>query len=185
MATELERLVLENLELREQVRALEERINYLGQHATLSAGIKGERLAARITGGSTTAHTMPHDIVTSGETIEVKYAKLSRPVRGKPTLRWQWNKIFGERDGKAYSKLLLIGESDSRFSESYLDRSSPYVLFLVPFDEARLLCTKGNPLMMTLTSNPHASRGRSASLWSRWQTTVQSVEEKYAVTLLS
>jgi hypothetical protein len=185
MTSDLERLAAENDYLRERVRTLEEKINFLGQHATLSAGIKGERLAARFTGGSTTAHTMPHDIAACGETIEVKYAKLSRPVPGRPTLRWQWNKIYGEKGGKAYTSLLLIGEADPRFREGYLDRSSPYVLFLVPFMEARVLCVKGNPLMMTLSSNPSASRGSSASLWSRWQTTVSLVEERYGVPLLT
>jgi hypothetical protein len=185
MATELEQLAAENDLLRARVRALEEKINFLGQHATLSAGIKGETLAARFTGGTTTPHTMPHDIAASGETIEVKYAKLSRPVQGRPTLRWQWNKIYGERGGKAYTSLLLIGEADPRFREDYLDPDSPYVLFLIPFSEARSLCIKGNPLMMTLSSNPAASRGSSASLWTRWQTTVTQVEERYGVPLLT
>ncbi len=183
MESDLDRALAENKFLRERIRVLEEQINFLGQHATLSAGIKGERLASRITRGTMTAHTMPHDILAAGETIEVKYAKLSRPVPGRPTLRWQWQKIYGEKNGKSYTRLLLIGEADPRFRAKYLDPSSPYVLFLVPFEEARPLCVKGNPLGMTLSSNPDASRGSSACLWTRWQTTVRHIEDVYEVSL--
>lgn len=183
--TDLESLLAENEKLRERVRELEAQIDLLSQYPTLSAGIRGEKLAARITGGVTTSHTAPFDIDASGELIEVKYAKLTQPVAGRPTMRWLWNKIYGEKGGKSYTSLLLIGEADQRFRHRYLDPDAPYVLFLIPFSEALALCTKGNPLMITLSSNPDASRGASADLWHRWQTTIRAVEQRYAVKPLS
>ena len=184
MTSELEQLKLENALLRERVRTLEEQVNFLGQHRMLAAGIAGERLIARLTRGSMTAHGSPHDIETDGQLIEVKFAKLSRPSRTAPTLRWQWQKIYGERGGKAYDYLLLIGEADDRFRGEYHDPLSPYVFFLIPFEEARRLCVKGSPLGMVLNSNPTSARGSSSDLFSRWQTTAPEIERRFNLSYL-
>lgn len=175
---EHEQLAAENKVLRERVAALEEQLNFLGQHRMLSAGIKGERLIARIVGGELTPHTTGHDIETGSANIEVKYAKLSRPVRTAPTLRWQWQKIFGQTGGKNYSHLVLIGEADSRYRSGYRDPLSPYVFFLIPFEEALPLCVKGNPLGINVVSNPHA-QGRTKILFEKYQVTANEIEERF------
>ncbi|QNN64635.1 hypothetical protein H9L12_10120 [Sphingomonas rhizophila] len=179
MRDDIQSLRAENQELRDRVRSLEEQVRFLGQHRTLAAGITGEQLVANLVGGHLTSHGAPHDIEVRGELVEVKFAKLSRPNRSAPTLRWQWQKIYGERGGKAYDHLLLVGETDPRFSSFYLDPDSPFVFFLVPFAEARRLCIKGNPLGMTLNSNPVSARGSSVELFEKWQVTASEIERRF------
>lgn len=174
-------LLADNLLLRERVRTLEERLIYLSQHKSLAAGIAGERLAAKLTSGTTTSHVTPHDIVVGNTLIEVKYSNLSRPNKTAPTLRWQWNKIFGQTGQKEYHFLLLIGEADERFRSIYLDSDSPYIFFLIPTVKVIDLCTKGSPLSINLSSNPQKAKGLSAQLFEFWQVNAAHIEQKFGI----
>lgn len=178
---ELTRLTAENAMLRERVTLLEDQVNFLGQHRTLSSGIAGERLVAQLSRGALTPHTSGHDVEVGLERVEVKFANLSRPVENAPTKRWQWQKIYGQTNNKNYTHLLLIGEADSRFRNYYSDPLPPFVLFLLPFDEARPLCVKGNPLGILLNSNPSSARGSSKKLFTHFQVTAQQIESRYSV----
>lgn len=184
-ADEWERLSAENASLRERIKLLEEQVNFLGQHRTLAAGITGERLIALMTGGTLTPHTSKHDIDAGLAKVEVKFSKLSRPVATAPTLRWQWQKIFGQTGTKDYTHLLLVGESDPRFRQAYRDPSSPYVFFLVPFDQVAPLCVTGNPKGIVLNTNPASARGSSQKLFTHFQVTAQEIDEHYTIAAVS
>jgi hypothetical protein len=174
-------LLSENASLRGKVALLEEKLAFLGQHKTLAAGIAGERLVSKLTSGTMTPHVAPHDIDAGGDRIEVKYANLSRPVATAPTLRWQWQKIFGQTGAKNYTYLLLIGEGDERFRGSYLDPDSPYVFFLVPTEEVAAMCVKGSPLGIMLNSNPNSAKGSSSKLFANWQIKAADVEKRFGI----
>ena len=177
MNQEPDDLISENAALRERVAYLEAQLRFLSQHERLAAGIRGEEIIARIVAGELTGHTTGHDIDAAGVKIEVKYANLS-PV-GPTTKRWQWQKIFGQTGAKEYDFLLLVGQADRRFTASYRDPSSPYVLFLLPYGEVMPLTVKGNPRGIIVNSNPLSARGIAAELFRRYQTTIEGLEARF------
>jgi hypothetical protein len=182
---ELSQLRAENNSLRTRICELEDRLNYLGRHRTLARGIAGERLIADAVSGLLTPHTSAVDVnLPDGRTVEVKQAKVSagNPARNVGR-RWQWQKVFGETNQKMYDVLLLVGEADPAFQNSYLDPAAPYVLFCVPFAAVLPLTTAGTrgARGITLSTNPNRARGTSAALYISYQTTIEELHIRLVV----
>lgn len=99
--SDLETLQDENLSLRQRITKLEEELHFLRSHPVFVQGLKGETLVATLTRGMMTAFAERYD-VKSGEriTIEVKFSKLSTPVPGRPTRRWNWSSLRVGLHGK-------------------------------------------------------------------------------------
>jgi len=174
-----EQMVAENEILRRRVASLEAELEILKQHPTLAAGIRGEQIVATTLKGTLSIGNAGHDIsLPNGYTIEVKTSALTRPVANTTSLRWAWAKVLGSSGRKLYDYLLLIGDSDERFRTAYKDPASPYVFFLVPFNEVAAL---GNATKATigiqLVSNPAKARGVSAPLFARYQVTLQELSD--------
>lgn len=181
--TDYDRLIAENEALRERVFALEAELKVLRRHPTLAAGMRGEQLAAAALNGVLSTANAGHDMhLASGSTIEVKTSALTRPLPNTSSLRWVWTKVLGSSGGKRYDYLLLIGDADPRFQTAYKDPASPYVFFLVPFDDVAAL---GNPtrssLGIQLVSNPGKARGVSAPLFERFQVTLEELKHRLVV----
>lgn len=178
-------LEAENQHLRQRITMLEKQLEFLGQHATLARGIAGEKLVSRLTGGTMTAHTAPSDVrLPNGQEIEIKFAKVSRSSKGyEGARRWQWQKIFGERNAKVFDYLFLIGESDPVHARDYRDDGSPYVIFVVPFIDVAPLTTAGTrgARGILLSTNPHRTRGTSAGLYARFQRTIVEIEAQFGL----
>lgn len=165
-------LEIENRKLRETIASLSERLSFLETHRTLAAGLRGETLISDLVNGKITAYATPHDIevTATGQVIEVKLAKLNKPVRTSTTHRWAWSKVFGESGRKKYDHLLLVGEADLKYREQYRDQGSPYVLFLVPYADVKALSVKtGRNESIILTTNPRKAKSVAAPLFSRFQ----------------
>ena len=134
---------IDELELYNNKLRLE--LDFLKQHPTISKGIKGETLVAKLLAGSTTtSYAESYDICTDGGVrIEVKLSKLNQPMKASPTLRWNWSKPLGWMDkGKDYHFLVLIGEKDERYSAHDIDRT-PYVYFLIKIGDVPSVMDKG------------------------------------------
>ncbi len=176
-------LVAENHALRQQVAHLKAELAILKQHPTLAAGIRGEQLFADALNGKLSVANAGHDIrLPGGSILEVKTSALNRPVLKTSSRRWAWAKVMGSSGKKLYDYLLLIGEADDRFRAAYKDPVSPYVFFLVPFNEVATLGneTKGT-VGIQLVSNPAKARGVSAPLFQRYEMTLQELQTHFGV----
>lgn len=147
MASDLEEenklLRQENKLLREQIVQLEEENEFLRTHPAFLQGLKGEKIIAKLTGGSLTSFAATHDIqVGASVSIEVKFSKLNAPKKGSSVRRWNWSKPLGWSGKKDYDFLVLVGEKDRRYPQQYVD-SSPYVFFLIPRKDVPRIFTKG------------------------------------------
>ncbi len=95
-------------------------------------GLKGELIAAHITGGRMTGYRTGYDLeVRNGLKIEVKSSKLHIPSRKTTTPRWSWCRPLGwKNQTKDFDFLLLIGEKNYGADNRYLDDSG-LVFFLI------------------------------------------------------
>ena len=86
--------------------------------------------------------------------MEVKTSRLLT-MKGVQTKRWTWGRILGANGNKDYDYVVLLGETDLRYSEHYPDQAGPYVAFLVPFAEI-LVVAGGKSLgkQIQVTTNP-------------------------------
>jgi|GEM_PF-1667366 len=141
---EINQLRKKNELLRNRVALLENEIQFIRTHPTIAAGLKGEVLAARLTGGSLTEYAAGHDVLVGTRVrIEVKFSKLNTPNLTAKTRRWNWGKPLGYLDkGKEYDFLLLIGEKDMGYPDQYLDLG-PYVFFLLHRNDVPKIMTSG------------------------------------------
>lgn len=182
----IDELRKENITLRARILELEKRLEFLGRHQTLARGIAGEKLISDAVGGHLTLHTAASDVVLpSGEYLEIKHSAVNSPHRSKNYAsgrRWQWQKVLGEKNQKAYDYLILIGEVDKAFAGSYKDPTSPYVLFCIPRAEVEPLTTKGphQSLGIRLGTNPEKLRAGVANrLYSDYQATIDELQERF------
>lgn len=182
VSNELDRLRNENAALREENSTLMERISFLEEHPSLVEGLRGEQLIHRITGGMLTSRTDSHDLkADTGDIIEIKMARLNRAAKGEKTKRWAWAGVFGETGSKEYDFLILVGHVDERFQQKYKDPSSPYILFLVPYDEVRPLTAKsGEREYIFLTTNPDKVHSRAKKLFIDYQVSIDELHKKFS-----
>ena len=181
---DLAKISQEVLSLREENTLLRKKVEILEKHPTLAKGIAGETLVAKLLGGALTKKNATHDVSLerNGIKIEVKYSNLNLAVDYSTTHRWAWSKIFGESGKKEYDRLLLIGDTDPRWREQYLDRESPYVIFDIPLNEAMPLTTQtGRYRSIQLSTNPRKARSAAASMFTRYQVTLAHLSEKYGI----
>ena len=180
---EIDNLRNENAALQEENRILKDRISFLEGHPTLSEGLRGKRLIHNIIGGMLTAHTESHDLeLDTGELLKIKMANLNVAVKGYSTKRWAWGKIFGTSGAKNFDFIILVGHTDERFREHYLDPSSPYVFFLVPYDEIGPMTTKaGNWESIFLTTNPVQQKSKSSRLFNEYQVTIDHLHKRFGL----
>lgn len=170
-------------ELEVENSALIARIDVLEGIPSLRSGIRGESLVATLVHGRMTIHTAPHDVVVAnGIKLEVKFSRLNTPNQISKSQRWSWNHPMGQKLGKDFDRLLLIGEADPRYKLSYKDPDSPYVIFDVPRD--RVAAMNQNDNHISITTNPNRS-GRGTSrilLFRHFQTTLKELEQRYGIT---
>jgi hypothetical protein len=181
---EIGKLSQEVFTLREENSLLHRKVEILEKHPTLAKGIAGETLVAKLLGGALTEKNATHDISLerSGIKIEVKYSNLNLAVDYSTTYRWAWSNIFGESGKKVYDRLLLVGDTDPRWREQYLDPESPYVIFDIPLNEAMPLTTQtGRYRSIQLLTNPRKVRSAAASMFTRYQVTLAHLSEKYGI----
>ncbi|MEQ1859959.1 MAG: hypothetical protein ABMA13_08485 [Chthoniobacteraceae bacterium] len=113
-------LTSEVVELRNQNRNLRAEVSQLRMENTRlklkanprAAGKYAEELIARIVGGQLQDANAPYDLLApNGVRIEVKFASLTRAVKGAPTMRWVWLSALGAgAKTKDYDHLILVGE---------------------------------------------------------------------------
>jgi len=165
--------------LREENALLRQRISFLEGIPDLVQGIRGESLIAHLVNGKMTTHIAPHDVDTpSGTKLEVKFSRLTIPVPGCNTKRWNWCYPLGSRLTKTYDRLILIGEADQRYTQFYLDPNSPYVMFDIPMEDVRALLKKEN--MLAITTNPRIGRkGIRTELFSLYQVSAGMLKQRY------
>ncbi|MEX2643262.1 MAG: hypothetical protein WD270_07405 [Acetobacterales bacterium] len=177
--------MLKNAELQKRIAELEEKLNFLINHRTLTAGISGELIVSELVNGIVTAYATAHDIVDrSGRTIEVKYSRLNRPSTLAVTTRWAWAKVFGESGRKAYDFLLLVGDPDERWRSHYKDPNSPFIFFCIPreaVDALTMSSNAGRSRAIQLTTNPLKARSRAAKLFAEYQVTRDELQSIFGV----
>jgi hypothetical protein len=177
------------LELEAELADAHEKIAFWESHATLASGVAGESLIADLVNGTTTAHNDSEDVIVGDTKIEVKMAKLNVAVKGRKTSskRWAWAQILGVGNQKQFDRLILIGKKDSRFADQYMDPSSPYVIFDLPYadlvpDTYGLLMNTGRYYSIQLTTNPSTVRGPGKRrLYEHYQCTASDIQARYGL----
>jgi hypothetical protein len=185
---ELSALQAEIARLRAENANLRERVEFFKNCPWIAAGIKGENIIAQITNCARTTGNACYDLEgynSEGKVrIEVKISRLTTSVKGEISRQWKWNRVFGLGGKKAYDRLILVGDADPRYSQEYLDPTSPYIVFDVPFHEVANLITKGGALgrdMIQMSSNPNAKRRArgSVKLFKEYQVTYADLTSRY------
>ena len=181
--SELEALRAENEALRLRVSALEDQLRFLSNHKTLAAGLAGESLISGLVSGVLTAHTASVDVLLKdGRSIEVKHAKLSysSPIKAPTSARWQWGKIFGEKNRKSFDLLVLVAEADPKYRDGYRDEGSPYVLFLLTAEQAEAVTTAhtAGAKGILLGTNPHSKKPKARMFFDDFQLTAQELSDQ-------
>ena len=180
------RLRKQNAELRAENARLRKQNSFLRQHKTLTAGMRGEGIVARIVEGKLTAITEDHDLLLRRKgrsvRIEVKTSKLNVAYTPRKTVtkRWSWRHVLGNSGGKKCQRVILVGDIDGRFRKQYQDPKSEYVFFDVPRSTAKRLMSKTDGLIQ-ITTNPSAVEkgGKAAELFRRFEVTSRDLRSKY------
>lgn len=178
LLAEIQSLRGANLRLRQEVE-------FLRMNPSIARGIQGETLVADFIKGVRSKRGAGHDVLTTDglQLIEVKYSSLLQAIGGRPIRRWVWTKLFGELGRKQYDRLLLVGESDSRFMDLYVDPTSPYVIFDIPYENAIELVggvKSGRYGQIQLTSNPSTVKSlRAKELFEVYQVPVWELRRRY------
>ncbi|TNC95490.1 MAG: hypothetical protein FD121_1400 [Gallionellaceae bacterium] len=174
----LEQMESENLQLRNEVA-------FLRSNPTIAKGMKGESLIAKLTKAKRSKNGAGHDLESyAGQLLfEVKYSSLLSNIKNRPIRTWVWTKVFGELGRKRYHRLLLIGDVDPRFSASYADPASPYVIFDLSYEEATEIVggiKAGRLGRIQLTTNPLTVRSKNAvSLFYDYQISIEELRNRY------
>jgi hypothetical protein len=168
--------------LERKKRSLEQQVSFLRTHKTLQTGMTGETIIAKAVKGAVTAYAGSYDVQIGEQQLEVKFSTLLRSglLTGDST-RWAWLKLLGEGGNKKYDFLVLVGEKDLRWRAYYLDKSTPYVFFLIPRDEvASLMHQSGRYHGIFVRSNPRGRRrSRADALFSAYQLSYNDLERKF------
>lgn len=177
--TIIQALEAENARLRNE-------IEFLRGNPTIAKGLKGETLIAKLITARLSKRGASHDLESSkGEILfEVKYSSLLSTIPGRPIRRWVWTKLFGELGRKQYDRLLLVGDADPRFASSYMDPTSSYVLFDLPYNAVVDITggvKQGRSGSIQLTSNPLTVKAsRAKSLFRDYQVSLAELKRRYA-----
>lgn len=174
-------------ELLEENKRLKREVGFLRAHPTLAKGIRGETIFATLLRATRATRGAPHDLVTLGGELrlEVKYSSLLRTYSTREGRRWVWTKLFGEMGNKNFDRLLLIGDLDPHFRESYIDPGSPYVIFDVSYQDALELADGAQPgrkSRLHLTTNPRTvTSWRSRALFESFQVPTSELLARYEI----
>ena len=99
-------------------------------------GGQAEAYICGLVGGTQMHPQSPHDI---------KFSKLSGgKCKYKTARNWTWSNVLGNRQGKAYERLILVAEPNPTCGTSYPDPAGEYVLFDIPFAELPQLIDSGH-----------------------------------------
>jgi hypothetical protein len=165
VSCEITTLRKENEQLKARLLHLAQEVAFLRNHVTLSQGMRGETLIAKLAGGTLAAKYAQRYDIQVGATIrvEVKFSKVNTPSPRHRTLRrWNWCKPLGTKDkGKDFDFLVLVGEKDPRFGAQYLDSGSPYVFFVVPKAKVPEIMTKGATVGANVQINTNLASAKS------------------------
>lgn len=177
-------LQAENFRLSAENSRLRAEVALLRANPAIAKGLRGESLVASFVCGNLAKHGAGHDVVAKGGVlIEVKYSSLLTATNSRPIKRWMWTKVFGENGRKQFSRLILIGDSDPRFSCAYSDPKSPYVIFDLSYSDAVELVggvKAGRRGQIHLTTNPETVKAlRSKQLFECFQVTRQELQYRY------
>lgn len=175
-------LLSEIIKLKEfEIKRLKERIDFLTDHPTIAKGIKGETIIARLTDLSKSKSNSSFDLFSENLKFEVKYSRLSTESTTKTTKRWTWSKIFGTSGKKEFDILLLVGDSDQRFSKYYKDPLSPFIFFELTNLEATKYAKSGGSVksMIKLSSNP--LRSKHTEFFNSFQIRSDELSKKYSI----
>lgn len=182
-ASRINQLLTDNALLKLRILDLESRLSFLSQHKTLAAGMSGEQLVSGLIGGVRTVHTASVDIIMDdGRKIEVKHGKLSYPSPNRPgnSARWQWGKIFGEKNAKGFDFIVLVGEADKRFLNHYKDPDSPYVIFMLTNEQAQEVVTAhtSGAKAILLGTNPLPQASKARRFFDEFQLTADELSQR-------
>ena len=170
-AARIATLEAENAALRARLRALEE-----------AAGIAAEQFVAELVGGVLTTGSAFHDITApDGTRFEVKFSRLSIPMKTSNSRRWSWGHPLGSNGAKQFDRLILVAEPDPRFRHLYREPESPYVLFDIPFESVLQVMRKDH--LIQITTSPSRTFGETAktanTLFQQFHVTSSQLREHY------
>ncbi|HXZ12222.1 MAG TPA: hypothetical protein VEG64_07500 [Candidatus Sulfotelmatobacter sp.] len=149
----------EILNLKRRILELEAENEELKKKLDRARGVPAEVLVAKMTGGTRTGgYKDSHDVTTRKRNrIEVKLSKVHEYTDTK-TKRWTWDRILGPKE---YDYLVLAGEKDGRWSETY-PPDLEYVFFLVPRSAVQDINSRGD--CVALNTNLKTARAPKARL---------------------
>jgi hypothetical protein len=178
---ELHLLVAYVQKLTVYTQELEEQLSFLNSRPRLATGLQGETLVARLVKGDQVGGHGDHDVLKGISRLEVKKSNITI-MPGKAKIgRWSWNKILGESGGKDYDFLVLVGAADARYRDRYIDPLAPYVVFLLPMEDAERLSRpygRGGQRIIQATTKSNSSRigDVTKELFERFQISSSDLE---------
>ncbi len=178
----IERLQQEIAELKSEVASLKEALAFHQRHSSTQTAKTGEEFLRKLLGGTFTQHNAGHDIEVGSWQLEVKASDCSSIDNTRPlsTTRWTWHRIFGVGGRKSHNRLILLGKPDVRNRLKYRDPDSPYVIFDIPTDQARLLLELSKTPFIQITTNPLGQRTEKGRLFWTFETTRKELVARYA-----
>ena len=117
---------------------LERKVIWLKTLTRNSTGQNAELYILELLNGIPSIRNDGHDmIVRGGKLLEVKGSDCSHfKVNKGDYHRWTWHNFLGSGGNKTYHRLILVGEPDKKYIETYKDKKAPFVIFDVPFEWA-------------------------------------------------
>lgn len=167
-------------ELENENALLRSRLRFLEESPFIAEGIRGEEVIAEFVGGELTnfAHRVDILLPERNLKIEVKYSNLNHAVSYSVTKRWSWRDLFGRDGGKVYDRLILVGDTDKRFTEFYRDTQSPFVIFDLSYQDAIELFP--DYLALQISTNPRTVRSKQGkALFRDFQITQRELKSRY------
>lgn len=157
------RLQKENKLMGEKIKLLESKLEFLLSHPTIANGIKGESIVKGLTKLKKTEGNKSFDLFSHELKIEVKFSRKSINQKGKKTMVWAWGKTLGSSGKKDYDRLILVGESDERYSNYYAEPESPFVIFDLSREDARIFSRTGGSAknIIKIVTNPNTQKNKN------------------------
>jgi hypothetical protein len=170
-------------EANQQILELRKKLEFFELHERLVAGMRGETIIAKITGGIPTAVHADHDLYLPAQDLrlEIKFAHLTMASTTNKVMRWEWSCVFGRGGAKEYDRLILVGDTNTLHRSKYMDPDSPYIIFDVPFDEVMSISQSGgnSGRMIRLSQNPLRCFSVSKPLFDQYQITGAELKTRY------
>jgi hypothetical protein len=158
-------------DLREENGRLERKVSWLKRLIRNSTGENAELSIAELLNAMHSEKNDAHDMtVRDGKLLEVKGSLCNHfNVKKGDYWRWTWHNFLGSGGNKTYDRLILVGEADKKYIETYRDKKAPFVIFDVPFKWASDVAREKKTVKFAFHLQTKLSGAKSARCREIWK----------------